>query len=525
MPMIAPIAEWDLLLRRMKAEIPEAFLSDGRALNLIEGEWRDPGFGRHYESAVDGRSLGRMPMIDLETARRAVKFAKSEAVTWAAVDLQERRSRVKVCLEGLCKNRELIALLLIWEIGKPYAQALTDIDRCISGVEWYIDNIEGMLCGRKPVGLISNIASWNYPMSVLMHAVLVQVLAGNSTISKTPTDGSLYALTLAHAIARRCGLPVSLVSGSGGQLSEALVRNEYVDCLAFVGGKTNGGTIASSLYDDKKRYMLEMEGVNSYGVWQFSDWPNLAAQLRKGFDYGKQRCTAYVRYVVQRELFPQFLEMYLPVLRSLRYGNPVLVETESDPLPKLDFGPLINSKKVEELRVLYVDALGKGAISLFEGALSESTIFPGQDISAYMGPAALLNIPRNSKLYHNEPFGPIDTIVVVDHMEELVSEMNVSNGSLVSSLACDEMNVAKRIAEQLRAFKVGINTVRSRGDREEVFGGIGQSWKGCFVGGQYLVRSVTQGSPGERLYGNFPDYTFLPEELSRKTLASATATK
>lgn len=95
--------------------------------------------------------------------------------------------------------------------------------------------------------------------------------------------------------------------------------------------------------------MLEMGGVNTYGVGQCSDWSNLAQQLRKGFDYGKQRCTAYVRYVVQRELFPQFLEMYLPILRLLRCGIPVMVESENDPLPKLDFGPLINSKKVEEL--------------------------------------------------------------------------------------------------------------------------------------------------------------------------------
>lgn len=104
--------------------------------------------------------------------------------------------------------------------------------------------------------------------------------------------------------------------------------------------------------------------------------------MRKGFDYGKQRCTAYVRYVVQRELFPQFLEMYLPILRSLRYGNPVLVESENDSLPKLDFGPLMNSKKVEELRVLYTEALGNGAISLFDGTLQDSMIFPQQDTSA-----------------------------------------------------------------------------------------------------------------------------------------------
>lgn len=521
MPIIAPAAEWDSLSKKLRGVAPESFDSEGRVFNLIDGEWKNPGFGRHYESAVDGRSLGRIPMLDLDSALAAVKFAKSESITWARTDLDERRRRVNECLAGLKQHRDLIALLLMWEIGKPHAQALTDIDRCISGVEWYIEQIPAMLAGRAPLGLISNIASWNYPMSVLMHAVLVQVLAGNASISKTPTDGGLYALTLAHAVARRAGLPVSLVSGSGGQLSEALVRNEFVDCLAFVGGKTNGGVIASTLYDEKKRYMLEMEGVNTYGVWQFSNWPLLAEQFRKGFDYGKQRCTAYVRFIVQRELFPQFLEMYLPVLRSLHFGNPVLVESPADPFPKLDFGPLINSKKVEELRVLYVDALAKGAISLYEATVSESMIFPNQDISAYVGPAALLNIPRNCRLYHAEPFGPLDTILVVDHLEELISEMNVSNGALVSSIACDDPKIARRVASELRAFKVGINSVRSRGDREEVFGGIGQSWKGCFVGGRYLVLAVTTGTSGEKLFGNFPDYTQLPEEASPKAFATA----
>ena len=508
---ISPNAEWDKVLRDTAAAAPEAFGPDHRVLNLLEGDWGSPGSGRHYESPIDGRLLGHIPMLDLQTARSAVKFAKSESAQWASVDLDERKRRVSACLDGLRAERELIALLLVWEIGKPFAQALTDIDRCISGVEWYIENIEGMLGSRKPLGVISNIASWNYPMSVLMHAVLVQVLAGNAAISKTPSEGGLYALTLAHVIARRAGLPVSLVSGSGGQLSDALVRNEFVDCLAFVGGKTNGSAIASSLYDGNKRYLLEMEGVNAYGVWQFTDWTTLAQQIRKGFDYGKQRCTAYPRYVVQRSLFPQFLEAYLPVLRSVQLGNPVLVEQDGDPLPKLDFGPLINSKKVEDLRVLYTEALGKGAVSLYEGELAKDRFLPDQDLSAYLAPAALLNIPRNARLYHNEPFGPVDTIVVVDYVEELISEMNVSNGSLVSSIACDDPSEASQIASQLRGFKIGVNAVRSRGDREEVFGGVGQSWKGCFVGGRYLVLAVTQGAPGEKLYGNFPEYTQLPE--------------
>jgi acyl-CoA reductase-like NAD-dependent aldehyde dehydrogenase len=135
----------------------------------------------------------------------------------------------------------------------------------------------------------------------------------------------------------------------------------------------------------------------------------------------------------------------------------------------------------------------------------------------------LLNLPRSSKLYHSEPFGPVDSIVIVDHPDELVSEMNISNGSLVASIACDDDGAARRIASELRAFKVGINRLRSRGDRDEVFGGIGQSWKGCFVGGQYLVLSITQGEAGEKLYGNFPDYSLLPEEAKQSVFAAATA--
>lgn len=509
--MIAPSVEWEHLLGQLKSAVPEAFGSDGNPLNLIQGEWGHPGHGKRYSTAVDGSELGRMPMIDLETAKIAVKSAGSEHESWAQVDLDERRRRVGECLDLLRGQRDLIARLLMWEIGKPLKLAEDDVDRCISGVEWYVQQIEPMLAGRTPIGLISNIASWNYPYSVLMHAVLVQALAGNAVIAKTPTDGGLFSLTIGFALARRCGLPVSLVSGSGGALSEALVRNQDVAALAFVGGKSNGRDIAASLYDREKRYMLEMEGVNCYGIWDFSDWDDLAAQIKKGYAYGKQRCTAYVRFVVRRSLLPRFLDAYLPVLKSLKIGNPLLVDSPDAALPQLDFGPLINPRKVEELRVMYSEAVGAGAINLYEGELDEGLFLPGQDISAYLAPISLLNVPRNCRLHHNEPFGPIDSIVVVDRVEELISEMNISNGNLVSSIACDDPSTATMIASELRSFKVGINRMRSRGDRDEVFGGMGASWKGCFVGGAYLVQSVTRGDSDERPYGNFPDYTLLPE--------------
>ena len=139
---------------------------------------------------------------------------------------------------------------------------------------------------------------------------------------------------------------------------------------------------------------------------------------------------------------------------------------------------------------------------------------PNQDTSAYYAPAALLSLTKNAELYDHEPFGPLDSIILVDHKNELINEMNVSNGALVSSIACDDAQEAKEIASQLRAYKVGINKMKSRGDNEATFGGIGESWKGCFVGGKYLVEAVTKSDDDKKLHGNFPEYTLLPENRS-----------
>jgi acyl-CoA reductase-like NAD-dependent aldehyde dehydrogenase len=509
--MIKPGTDWGTLITRMRGISPEAFGSDGNPLNLIGGQWGEPGYGRIFLSPVDGSPLGRFPMINPATAEQAVRLATEESKVWAAQPLGYRKEVVREALRLLRENDELLALLLIWEIGKPWHLAYADVDRCIAGVEWYLNVIDGMMEDRTPLGLISNIASWNYPLSVIIHSMLVQALAGNGVIAKTPSDGGLYALTLACALCRRAGAPFSLVSGSGGQLSEALVRHDCIDCMAFVGGRATGRDVATNLYDRNKRYMLEMEGVNAWGIWEFSKWDSLGAAIKKGFEYAKQRCTAYPRYVIQRKLFPRFLEIYIPILSDLQWGHPLLVSSPDSPLPHLDFGPVINAAKVEELAGMRAEALMGGAIPIYEGRARGEAFLPGMDISAYAAPSAVLMPPRSSRIYFNEPFGPLDSIVIVDREEELIAEMNVSNGNLVSSVACDDTQHAANIAMELRAFKVGINKVRSRGDREEVFGGLGQSWKGCFVGGKYLVQAVTHGPGMDRPFGNFPDYTLMPE--------------
>jgi acyl-CoA reductase-like NAD-dependent aldehyde dehydrogenase len=499
-------ATWAELYDQCCSVAPEAFEAD-RVRNLWGGQWHRAGKPAEAVTPVDGSPIAGPPMLDLNQAQEAVAASAAEHREWTKVGLDERRQRVARAVDQLEANRELLALLLVWEIGKPYRQALTSVDRTVGGVRWYLDEIEPMVAGREPLpGPVSNIASWNYPLSVLAHAMLVQLLAGNAIIAKTPTDGGLCALTLATALMRREELPVTLISGSGGRLSPALVLSDEIGCLAFVGGRDVGGQIASQLVQTDKRHMLEQEGLNAWGIWEFSDWPTLAKHLKKGFEFAKQRCTAYPRYVVQRSLFDQFLAMYLDVARSLRFGHPLAVEQPDDQPPELDFGPVINEAKARELKYELDFAITLGAAPIYRSSLEDGWFLPGQDTSAYVPPVALLNPPGASTLSHAEPFGPVDTIVLVDSRAELLAAMNASNGCLVASIASDDEQFARGLAEELHAFKVGINQPRSRGDKAEPFGGRGASWKGAFVGGEYLVHAVTEGSPDERLYGNFADY-------------------
>ncbi|MER7666762.1 aldehyde dehydrogenase family protein [Streptomyces sp. NPDC096193] len=507
---LKPGTAWQDAWQRCLTTAPEAFRHD-RVLNLWAAGWKHDGNPLPATSPVDGSPITGPPRLDAATAQQAVRASLDQHRAWRHVPVAERRARVSAALDALTEHRELLALLLVWEIGKPWRLAQADVDRAIDGVRWYVDGIEPMLTGRSPLaGPVSNIASWNYPMSVLVHAMLVQALAGNAVIAKTPTDGGLACLTLASALAAREGLPITLVSGSGGQLSEALVRSPEIGCVSFVGGRDTGADIATAVADLGKRHILEQEGLNAWGIWNYSDWDALTAVVPKLFDYGKQRCTAYPRFVVQRELFADFLAAYLPAVRSIRTGHPLAVENPSAPLPALDFGPLINAAKAKELGDQVTEAIGRGAVPLHRGTLDEGAFLPGQDTSAYLPPVTLLGPPPSSPLHHAEPFGPVDTIVLVDTEAELLAAMNASNGALVATLSTDDPQTFDRLAPQIRAFKTGHGKPRSRGDRDELFGGFGASWRGAFVGGELLVRAVTDGPVGERLPGNFPDHHLMP---------------
>ncbi len=135
---------WQDAYARCRQVAPEAFDPD-RVRNLWDGEWRAAGEPAEATSPVDGGPIAGPPMLGLGQALEAVAAAAAEHRRWTGVELDERRARVARCVDELETHRELLALLLVWEIGKPWRQALTSVDRTVEGVRWYLAEIEAML--------------------------------------------------------------------------------------------------------------------------------------------------------------------------------------------------------------------------------------------------------------------------------------------------------------------------------------------------------------------------------------------
>ena len=282
-------------------------------------------------------------------------------------------------------------------------------------------------------------------MSVLVHAMLVQALAGNAVIAKTPTDGGSACLTLACALAAREGLPLTLVSGGGGSRRSA-VRAPEIGCVSFVGGRTPA-PLATAVADLGKRHVLEAGGPQLLGRLELLGLGGADTahpqdlRLRQA---ALHRLPALRRPAQALRRLPGRVPAGgpFPALRAPAGGvtgrrcfsfSPSSPSSDGEtPCPELDFGPLINAAKAKELAAQVARGHRPRRRPLHRGSPDSGRFLPGQDTSAYLPPTTLLAPPPSSPLHHAEPFGPVDTIVLVDTEAELLAAMNAGNGALVA---------------------------------------------------------------------------------------------
>ena len=179
--------------------------------------------------------------------------------------------------------------------------------------------------------------------------------------------------------------------------------------------------------------MLEQEGLNAWGVWDFSEWDLLAAHLRKGFEYAKQRCTAYPRYVVQRELIAR-RSSRCTCRWSSRSGSVIRWRSRRRRPPA---GPRLRPGDPRHQGQRAGRSLRRGVCAARHPDLPGHASATGASSTGRTPPPTSRRVRARRRrpswsLHHAEPFGPLDSIVVVDTESELLAAMNASNGSLVA---------------------------------------------------------------------------------------------
>ena len=191
MSTLAAGTGWTDVLNQAIAATPEAFV-DGRPRNLIEGSWQTVGAPAPVRTPVDGTVLIDLPRLDADARPRAVAHAAAAHREWAATPLAERKARVAAALDALTDaprparpaaglgDRQAVAAGLRRRGPGPGRRALVRRARS-TGMR--------RAAASRCAGPVSNIASWNYPMSVLVHAELVQLLAGNAVDREDPVPG------------------------------------------------------------------------------------------------------------------------------------------------------------------------------------------------------------------------------------------------------------------------------------------------------------------------------------------------
>ena len=448
------------------------------------------------------------------TAQQAVRASLDQHRAWRHVPLDERRARVAATLDALTEHRELLALLLVWEIGKPWRLAQADVDRAIDGVRWYVDGIEPMLDGRAPLdGPVVQHRQLELPdeRARSRHA---GTGTGRQRGHRQDPDRRRRRLPHPGLRARRPrGDPRHpgqrqrrrAVRGAGPRARDRLRLLRRRPRHRRRGGhRRRRPRQAARTRTGGPQHLghLELHGLGRARPPSSPSSSTTASSAapRTRASSSSARCSTSSWRPTSRPSAP------------LRVGHPLAVEHPDDPLPELDFGPR--------------DQRGQGQGAARPGRRGHRPrrrpaaprqrwptrrFLPGQDTSAYVQPVTLLNPPPSSPLHHAEPFGPVDTIVLVDTEAELLAAMNASQrragrhpvhrrpGDVRPAGPADpRVQGRPRQAPLARRPRRAVRRASARP------GAAPSSAASCWCA------PSRRGPAGERLPGNFPEYQLMP---------------
>jgi betaine-aldehyde dehydrogenase len=429
---------------------------------FIDGKWQASAKGKSYD-VIDPSTeevIARAPDATAEDVDRAAKAARRafESGPWPAMTAQDR-GRVLFRLAEKIRQAPMLAELESRNGGKPIVEAeydMADVATCFEYYGGLATKIQGQvnpvpdnalsLSLREPVGVAGQIIPWNYPLLMAAWKLAPALAAGCTCVLKPAEQTPLTALELANYF-EEVGLPpgvVNIVTGFGETAGAPLVAHPEVNKIAFTGSAQVGKIILKAAAENIKRVTLELGGKSPNIFFADADFENaIDGALFGVFINQGEVCSAGSRILVEKKIYPKFVDAMVEKAKRIKLGPPLDRETK--------MGPLVSKEQYD--RVLEYQEIGKKEAKVGSGGGRAKAFSKGY----YVEPTIFYDVDNSARIAREEIFGPVAAVIPFENESDALLIANDSPYGLAAAVWSRDIFKAMRMVKALRAGIVWVN--------------------------------------------------------------------
>ncbi len=483
--------------------------TETKHLNYIDGRFVEAEGGKTLEvrNPATGAVVADAPDSSVQDACLAIEAAKRAQPAWARLTAAERATCLHKVAAGLRRDADRLSRLMSAEQGKPVAQALGETygtaDYFDYTAEW-ARRIEGeviqsdrphefMFLDRQPIGVVTGIVPWNFPLALMARKVAPALITGNAIVIKPSELTPLSTLAVGQIFAES-GVPsgvVNLICGYGQTVGEELARNTDVGMVSVTGSVRTGIRVMQLAAPNLTKVGLELGGNAPAIVMPDANLDQAVTLIKKlRIANTGQVCGAPDRVYVHHRIADEFTDKFAKAMSEARYGN-ALVDGD------VDLGPLINAAQLARVEKLVDETAAAGATILTGG--SRAADRP----EGYFYPATVLaDCRQDMPAVKAEKFAPVMPIVVVNDFDEAIAYANDSDYGLASSIFTQDVNLIMRAVHELHCGETYVNQ-----ENQEILQGFHAGWRKSGIGGDDGKHGVLEFTNTHVVYLNYDPTT------------------
>ncbi len=427
--------------------------------NFVGGEWVDAAEGGTAEilNPATGETIAEVPDGTQADVDRAVEAAEKAFPAWRESTPAERAEVLLKLADVIDEHTEELAELESRNVGKPLAAARDEMPVCSDNIRFFAGAariLEGRSAGeymegytswirREPIGVVGQIAPWNYPLMMAVWKFAPALAAGNTSVLKPSEQTPLSTLRFAQLASEHVPSGVlNVITGDGEPVGAGIVRHPDVRMVSLTGDVATGKEVARAAAETLKRVHLELGGKAPVIVFDDADPTQVAEAIKiAGYWNSGQDCTAASRVVAGPKIYDKLLEELVPAVESMQVGDPA----EGD---DIEMGPVIS--KAQQERVLGFLDRAKGANVLTGGGTNGDRGF-------FVKPTVVVDVDQTDEIVQREVFGPVVTVQRFADDDEALAWANDVPYGLAASVFTRDIGRALNASRKLDFGTVWIN--------------------------------------------------------------------